>query len=299
VSDSRYDRLRLRGPADDGSDEIRIRTEVSSDNDEAFRYRIDYYPDKLNNSSSKTEFTVKVMNPIQFRESGQTPGYQPSEDTEISSPRGTPAPLQTQASDGSFFTWTTNFTNSLGMRGYLVDSTSTLPDSSQELSADELKFDLWIESLTWAAEATHVAFHLKIECESDDIDISRPDADRFVIGPTLLGGPDGFFSWDTTVNTFNGTLNSGNAVPVDLVVTEFDKELYYTVGTVDRPLSVMWDPLAGLDVVTSSGLSTGAILGIVFAVLVSLGGAAFMYRRYSHQKKERAAHPNLLPGSQA
>ena len=271
VNDARDDRLRLRGPADDGTDEIRIRTEVSTDNDEAFRYRIDYYPDTVNASGFKTEFTVKVMNPIQFDESGNTPGYQPSEDTLISHQRGTPAPLEWSTSDPGFFTWNTTFSNALGMRGHLSDNTAQL-NAVQSLSANELKFDLWVDSLIWDALASHLAFHLKIECESDDVPIDQTQSNNFVVG-SVLGGPDGFFSWATNVDTFQGPLNSGVAVSANLLFTQNGTELYYTIDTTSKPPSVMWDPLAGLEIISGAGRSTDKIVGIVFGVLFVIGFA--------------------------
>ena len=271
-------RVEACGVSNDTQTEVCTQADLTDDSDEAFRFRMEF---ENSNAEAETEITLKVFNPIQYQESGATPGFQPLEDVIVDSAAGVWSGFV--KADGLPVSWTAENTNKLSMKFYLPSAPTTLITNmtTLQLDANQIKFDTWAENLVWSANATHFAFRVRVETEMDDdiedgeLDDDNLDAPQMNIPAAAPGVASSFFQFDRFVFTYAGDLASP-PTKTPLLVTRDGQDVYLTVDTTSKPQSVLWDPILGVapainvNAASATSVGTCATLALALSVMACL-----------------------------
>lgn len=261
-------RIEARGSSN-VNDEVRVRLDLEDTNDESFRFEVEY---RLATTSSNpdTRFRMRFFNHISFLESGATPGFQPSEDTQKTSSstnRGSwtmNTVLPTTPVNG-VYTWDAKNSNGIGHTLYLTTNQTAV--NGVGITANQLKFDVKLNSIVWPeAAATHLAFRCRLETESGDGVKTITNGLQTTAGSFL-----GQFQWQPFVSTAGG-------VQLPLVVTTTTESNntfhYFTIDAkksiVEAGYPLLWDPVLGISAqnVNSAPSSTIAALPLYCVLTV-------------------------------
>lgn len=251
-------------------DEIRTELNLYVNNDEAFRFAVEYRTAETS-SGADTSFEVRVFNYISFTESGTTPGYQPAQDalcTGSSNARGEWSSLPTiNTPTNNIYEWTTSNTNGLGHTLYLVTDSTSVEGIS--ITPNQLKFDISLDlpkaGQQWpkcgSVNATHVAFRARMKTDSSD-DMSESDNSLATTGTAFTGQ----FKWLPYVT-------AANSVQFPLVWTQTteassgDIVHYFTVdaaqATVSNSFPLVWDPIIGINAAVTSSIALPLYCGLL------------------------------------
>jgi len=258
-------RIRARGTSN-VQDEIRTDLNLYANNDEAFRFAIEYRVADTS-SGADTSFEVRVFNYISFSESGVTPGYQPAEDsicTGSSAARGSWTNLPTvNAPTNNIYEWTTENTNGLGHTLYLL--TDSTPVEGISITPNQLKFDVSLDlakdGRQWprcnSVNATHVAFRARMKTDSS---VSESANSLSTTGSAFAGQ----FKWLPYVTT-----PTSAQLPLVWTQTTEGTDIfhYFTVNaaqaTVSNSFPLVWDPIIGINAAVTSSIALPLYCGLL------------------------------------
>jgi len=217
--------------------------------------------------SSASGISLSVCGMFEFSDDNGDGSYTPGTDTivnsftqpsftdyaDISPSSGDYTGVSMSASDGM-----------LGINMYVANSGTQL-SNGVSISANEMKFDVVMNNLTYTMNGTMLAFCASLSSEHTlTAQANGYGLVRGFTAPSGSGSATGYFTWTDTADSDNGTVN--------ILATQDDSgNVYFTFtnnGT-SQPTMINWDPSVGVTS-QSSGTSTSTSHNGAGALMVSL-----------------------------